>query len=117
MRVLLVYPNAKKEIIGWGDLGAIAEPIALEYIGAGAKLDGHHVKLLDLPLHNEDLQPPVNASHPAVHVSGGGHRGGRSDGPFDRGPRDDARRTGRSRPVVDTGMEPGPPSESSDAGE
>ena len=21
MRVLLVYPNAKKEIIGWGDLG------------------------------------------------------------------------------------------------
>src|SRR4051794_40535621 len=55
MRVLLVYPTAKKEIIGWGDKGAIAEPIALEYIAAAARAEGHDVMLLDLRLHNERL--------------------------------------------------------------
>ncbi len=66
MRVLLVYPNAKKEIIAFGDLGAIAEPIALEYIGAGARLDGHDVTLLDLRLHNADLEPTLEALQPDV---------------------------------------------------
>jgi radical SAM superfamily enzyme YgiQ (UPF0313 family) len=66
MRVLLVYPNAKKEIIGWGDLGAIAEPIALEYVGAGAKQDGHEVKLLDLRLHNDDLEKTLLEYRPEV---------------------------------------------------
>ncbi len=66
MRVLLVYPNAKKEIIGWGDMGAIAEPIALEYVGAGARQDGHEVRLLDLRLHNDDLEPTLAEFRPDV---------------------------------------------------
>jgi radical SAM superfamily enzyme YgiQ (UPF0313 family) len=66
MRVLLVYPNANKEIIGWGDMGAIAEPIALEYVGAGARLDGHEVRLLDLRLHNEELDDTLREFQPDV---------------------------------------------------
>lgn len=66
MRILLIYPNAKKEIIGWGDLGAIAEPLALEYIGTGAKLDGHDVKILDLRLHPEELELQLFAYQPHV---------------------------------------------------
>lgn len=66
MRVLLVYPNANKEIIGWGDMGAIAEPIALEYVGAGARLDGHDVRLLDLRLHNDELQDTLRDFRPDV---------------------------------------------------
>jgi len=66
MRVLLVYPNAKKEIIGYGDMGAIAEPLALEYVGAGARLDGHEVRLLDLRLHNEDLHDVLREYRPDV---------------------------------------------------
>lgn len=56
MRVLLVYPKARVELIGWGDLGAIAEPLALEYLAAGAKLDSHEVRLLDLRLHPDGLE-------------------------------------------------------------
>jgi radical SAM superfamily enzyme YgiQ (UPF0313 family) len=71
MRVLLVYPNAKKEIIGWGDMGAIAEPIALEYVGAGARQDGHDVRLLDLRLHPDDLEGVLQEFRPdAVGVTG-----------------------------------------------
>jgi radical SAM superfamily enzyme YgiQ (UPF0313 family) len=66
MRVLLVYPNANREIIGWGDMGAIAEPIALEYVGAGARLDGHEVRLLDLRLHNEELHDTLREFRPDV---------------------------------------------------
>ncbi len=66
MRVLLIYPNAKKEIIGWGDRGAIAEPIALEYLAAGARLDGHDVRLLDLRLHLTDLEQTVREYRPEL---------------------------------------------------
>ena len=66
MRVLLVYPNAKKEIIGWGDKGAIAEPIALEYIGAVAKSEGHDVRLLDLRFHNDDLESTLLDFRPDI---------------------------------------------------
>jgi radical SAM superfamily enzyme YgiQ (UPF0313 family) len=66
MRVLLVYPNAKKEIIGWGDMGAIAEPIALEYVGAGAVQDGHNVRLLDLRLHPDDLESTISEFQPDI---------------------------------------------------
>jgi hypothetical protein len=34
MKVLLVYPCSANELIGYGDLGAIAEPLALEYLAA-----------------------------------------------------------------------------------
>lgn len=71
MRVLLVYPNASKEIIGWGDLGAVAEPIALEYVGAGARLDGHDVRILDLRLHPGDLESTLRDFQPeAAGVTG-----------------------------------------------
>jgi radical SAM superfamily enzyme YgiQ (UPF0313 family) len=56
MRVLLVYPNANRELIGWGDLGAIAEPLALEYVAAAARADGHEVEILDLRLHPGTLE-------------------------------------------------------------
>jgi radical SAM superfamily enzyme YgiQ (UPF0313 family) len=71
VKILLVYPNAKKEIIGWGDKGAIAEPIALEYIGAIGRDCGHEVKLLDLRLHNDDLDTTVEQFQPdMVGVTG-----------------------------------------------
>lgn len=71
MKVLLVYPNARAEIIGWGDLGAIAEPLALEYLAAGAKLDGHDVRILDLRLHRDALDAALLDYQPAaVGVTG-----------------------------------------------
>jgi radical SAM superfamily enzyme YgiQ (UPF0313 family) len=66
MRVLLLYPHAKKEIIGWGDLGAIAEPIALEYIASTARQEGHDVYLLDLRLHADRLDRTLLAFEPEV---------------------------------------------------
>lgn len=56
MRVLLIWPNSRNEVLGWGDLGAIAEPLSLEYLGAGVKLDGHEVAVLDLRLHPGELE-------------------------------------------------------------
>ena len=66
MRILLVYPNANKEIIGWGDLGAIAEPLALEYLAAGGRLEGHDVQILDLRLRPHHLDLVLLAYQPDV---------------------------------------------------
>lgn len=66
MKLLLIYPNRNQEIIGWGDLGAIAEPLALEYIAAGAKLDRHSVRILDLRLHPRDLDTTLLDFQPDV---------------------------------------------------
>ena len=66
MRILLVYPNSNVEIIGWGDLGAIAEPLALEYIGAAAQDEGHDVQILDLRLTPDHLVPTLFAYQPDV---------------------------------------------------
>ncbi len=66
MRVLLIYPNLRQEIIGYGDLGAIAEPLALEYLGAGAKLDGHDVQILDLRLHQDALDATLRDFAPEI---------------------------------------------------
>ncbi|MBV8828724.1 MAG: cobalamin-dependent protein [Acidobacteriaceae bacterium] len=66
MRVLLLYPSLRKEIIGYGDLGAVAEPLALEYLAAGAELDGHDVRLLDLRLHPNDLDSTLTQYRPDV---------------------------------------------------
>jgi radical SAM superfamily enzyme YgiQ (UPF0313 family) len=66
MKVLLIYPNARKELIGYGDLGAIAEPLALEYLAAGAKLDSHEVQILDLRLHPDDLDDTLLGFEPDV---------------------------------------------------
>jgi radical SAM superfamily enzyme YgiQ (UPF0313 family) len=66
MKVLLIYPNARKELIGYGDLGAVAEPLALEYLAAGAKLDSHEVKILDLRLHPDELDETLTQFGPDV---------------------------------------------------
>lgn len=66
MRILLIYPNARKEVLCLGDLGAIAEPLALEYIGTGAKRDGHEVKILDLRLHLKELDSQLVTYQPDV---------------------------------------------------
>ena len=61
----------KKEIIGWGDLGAIAEPLALEYIAAATRLEGHDVQILDLRLHPDLLDVTLLAYQPhMVGVTG-----------------------------------------------
>ena len=71
MRVLLIYPNSRNQVLGWGDLGAVAEPLALEYLAAGAMLDGHEVRVLDLRLHPNELEPVVLEFHPdAVGITG-----------------------------------------------
>ena len=66
MRVLLVYPSAKEDGLGRADVGAVAEPIALEYLGAGAKGDGHDVRLLDLRLHPRGLDEALAGFRPDV---------------------------------------------------
>jgi radical SAM superfamily enzyme YgiQ (UPF0313 family) len=71
MKILLVYPNRTREIIGFGDLGAIAEPLALEYLSAGARADGHDVQILDLRLHPHDLRSTLLVFQPdLVGVTG-----------------------------------------------
>ena len=66
MKLLLIYPNSRNQVLGWGDLGAVAEPLALEYLAAGARLDGHDVCLLDLRLHPNDLDRVVSEYQPDV---------------------------------------------------
>lgn len=66
MRVLFVYPNARVELIGYGDLGSIAEPLALEYLASVAASHGAERQLLDLRLHPDDLDPVLTAYRPDV---------------------------------------------------
>jgi len=66
MKVLLIYPNFNREIIGWGDLGAIAEPLALEYLAAAARQDGHDVQILDLRLRPRQLDSTLLGYKPEV---------------------------------------------------
>src|SRR5947208_548333 len=66
MKVLLIWPNSRNEVLGWGDLGAIAEPLALEYLAAGAQCDGHQVAVLDLRLHPSDLENVLRSYAPDV---------------------------------------------------
>jgi radical SAM superfamily enzyme YgiQ (UPF0313 family) len=66
VKLLLIYPNLPREFIGYGDLGAIAEPLALEYLGAGAAADGHLVRVLDLRLHPTELDEVLRTFAPDV---------------------------------------------------
>jgi radical SAM superfamily enzyme YgiQ (UPF0313 family) len=66
MKLLLIWPNSRNEVLGWGDLGAVAEPLALEYLAAAAKQDGHAVAVLDLRLHAPDLEHTLAAYEPDV---------------------------------------------------
>lgn len=66
MRLLLVWPNSRNEVLGWGDLGAIAEPLALEYLGAALGADGHEVRILDLRLNPGSLDDVLHSYQPAI---------------------------------------------------
>jgi radical SAM superfamily enzyme YgiQ (UPF0313 family) len=66
MRVLFVYPDARHELIGYGDLGAIAEPLALEYLSAVAVAQGAERRLLDLRLHRDALDATLAEFRPDV---------------------------------------------------
>ncbi|MEO7194204.1 MAG: radical SAM protein [Pseudonocardiaceae bacterium] len=55
MRILLIWPLALTEPDWGADLGAVSEPLALEYLAAAAKADSHDVRILDLRLHPDDL--------------------------------------------------------------
>ncbi|CAN5258965.1 radical SAM protein [soil metagenome] len=66
MRILLIYPNCRREIIGYGDEGAIAEPLALEYLASVAIELGHHVQILDLRLHPDRLDLTLLMARPDV---------------------------------------------------
>ncbi len=64
MRVLLVWPDSLNELIGWGDLGAIAEPLALEYLAAAVEARGHEAQILDLRLNPRALGPTLASFRP-----------------------------------------------------
>lgn len=77
MRVLLVWPKARTDPEWGGDLGAVAEPLALEYIGTVARRRGHEVRVLDLRLASGDLDSVLQTFAPdlvgvtafSMHVS------------------------------------------------
>ncbi|MBP7020815.1 MAG: radical SAM protein [Planctomycetes bacterium] len=64
MKILLIYPNANRDILSWADTGAISEPIALEYIASVGLELKHEVQLLDLRLHTTELDSTLNAYQP-----------------------------------------------------
>ncbi len=66
MRILLVWPNSRNEVLGWGDLGAIAEPLALEYLGSALIQQGHEIRILDLRLHPKDLASTLSEFKPRL---------------------------------------------------
>ena len=66
MKILLVWPKARTDPDWGGDLGAIAEPLALEYLAAGLLQDNHTVKILDLRLHPDGLVNTLSEYLPDV---------------------------------------------------
>lgn len=62
----MVYPNSDSEIIGYGDLGAIAEPLALAYLAAAAAEVGCESKLVDLRFDPLSLNAEIEAFKPDV---------------------------------------------------
>lgn len=63
-RVLLIWPGSLNEVLGWGDLGAIAEPLALEYLGSALRAAGHEPRILDLRLHRGALAETIAEFRP-----------------------------------------------------
>lgn len=71
MKILLVYPYTRKEVIDYGVEAWISEPLALEYLAAGAKKDSHEVKILDLRLFPDALDATLSQYQPdLVAVTG-----------------------------------------------
>jgi len=65
MRILFLYPDAGNRAPGAAP-GALAEPLALEYLAAGAIADGHEVRVLDLRLHPDQLDHVLASFCPEV---------------------------------------------------
>jgi radical SAM superfamily enzyme YgiQ (UPF0313 family) len=66
MRLLLVWPTSPLDRFRGGDIGAISEPLALEYLAAGAKLDGHDARILDMRLHPKELDRTIQEFRPDI---------------------------------------------------
>lgn len=66
MKILLIWPKAQFEADWGNDLGAIAEPLALEYLSAGLKENGHQIRLLDMRIHPNDLVMTLDEFNPDV---------------------------------------------------
>lgn len=64
LKILLVYPDSRLELIEWGELGAIAEPLALEYVASAAIAEGHEVTILDLRLPNKGFEACIAEFRP-----------------------------------------------------
>ncbi|MFE3171598.1 B12-binding domain-containing radical SAM protein [Amycolatopsis sp. NPDC059090] len=64
MRILLIWPLASTEPEWNADLGAISEPLSLEYLASAARLRGHEVRILDLRLHPDDLESVLGQFRP-----------------------------------------------------
>jgi radical SAM superfamily enzyme YgiQ (UPF0313 family) len=66
-KVLLVYPRADRDLSDWADHGALSEPLALEYLAAGARMDGHDPRIIDLRLHSyEEFEQLLREFEPDV---------------------------------------------------
>jgi radical SAM superfamily enzyme YgiQ (UPF0313 family) len=66
LKLLLVWPKARTDPDWGGDLGAIAEPLALEYLAAAAIAAGHDARILDMRLHPGDLEEVVDTYAPDI---------------------------------------------------
>jgi radical SAM superfamily enzyme YgiQ (UPF0313 family) len=66
VRILLIWPNSRNEVLGWGDLGAIAEPLALEYLAVAVQQEGHEAEILDLRLRPAGLSDALERFSPDV---------------------------------------------------
>ncbi len=64
MKILLIYPKAQTDPEWGGDLGATAEPLALEYLAAAVKKIGDQVRLLDLRLNPDALDSTLAEFEP-----------------------------------------------------
>ena len=62
MKVLLIQPYSSSDLM---DRVYLFEPLALEYLGAGAQLDGHVVRLLDARI-DRDIEGATRAFRPDV---------------------------------------------------
>lgn len=68
MRILLAYPDYSVDPLVYCEPkeGWLCEPLALEYLAAGAQLDGHEVRILDLRLHPHDLESSIREFSPEL---------------------------------------------------
>ncbi|HEY5975524.1 MAG TPA: radical SAM protein [Geobacteraceae bacterium] len=62
MKILLIQPYSSSDLM---DRVYLFEPLALEYLGAGAQLDGHEVRLLDARI-DRDIDGAIRAFRPEV---------------------------------------------------